>query len=38
MRQFPFSRQHDSMRCGIACLQMICEYYITVLIIDFNLL
>lgn len=20
-------RQHDSMQCGIACLQMICKYF-----------
>lgn len=24
---FPFFNQHDSMQCGIACLQMICKYY-----------
>ena len=22
-----FIKQHDSMQCGVACLQMICEYY-----------
>lgn len=27
MRKFPFRFQHDSMQCGIACLQMICSYY-----------
>ena len=27
MRRFRFIKQHDSMNCGIACLQMICEYY-----------
>lgn len=26
-RKFPFSFQHDSMQCGIACLLMICKYY-----------
>ncbi|MDE6799006.1 MAG: peptidase domain-containing ABC transporter [Phocaeicola sp.] len=24
---FPFHKQHDSMQCGITCLQMICKYY-----------
>ena len=24
---FPFYKQHDSMQCGITCLQMICKYY-----------
>ena len=24
---FPFSRQHDTMLCGVACLSMICRYY-----------
>nr|WP_295395623.1 peptidase domain-containing ABC transporter [uncultured Prevotella sp.] len=24
---FPFVRQHDSMQCGIACLQMVCLFY-----------
>lgn len=24
---FEFCRQHDSMSCGVACLQMICKYY-----------
>lgn len=24
---FPFYHQHDSMQCGIACLQMICKYH-----------
>lgn len=28
MRGFPYLHiQHDSMQCGIACLQMVCEYY-----------
>ena len=27
MRKFPLCFQHDSMQCGIACLQMICSYY-----------
>lgn len=27
MKHFPFYHQHDSMQCGIACLQMICSYY-----------
>ena len=27
MRNFQFYPQHDSMQCGIACLQMICKYY-----------
>ncbi len=27
MRKFPVYIQHDSMQCGIACLQMICKYY-----------
>ena len=25
--KFPISFQHDSMQCGIACLQMICKYF-----------
>ena len=25
--KFPVYIQHDSMQCGIACLQMICKYY-----------
>ena len=24
---FPFTPQHDSMQCGIACLQMVCKYF-----------
>lgn len=24
---FPFYKQHDSMQCGITCLQMICKHY-----------
>lgn len=27
MTKFPLYFQHDSMQCGIACLQMICKYY-----------
>ena len=27
MKNFKVERQHDSMQCGIACLQMICSYY-----------
>ena len=27
MNNFKVERQHDSMQCGIACLQMICNYY-----------
>ncbi len=27
MKQFPFFKQHDSMQCGIACLQMVCKYF-----------
>lgn len=27
MKNFKVERQHDSMQCGIACLQMICKYY-----------
>ena len=27
MRRFPFRFQHDSMQCGMACLQMVCSYY-----------
>lgn len=27
MKRFPFIRQHDSMQCDIACLQMICQYH-----------
>ena len=27
MNRFKVERQHDSMQCGIACLQMICNYY-----------
>lgn len=27
MRTFPVYRQHDSMQCGIAYLQMICKYH-----------
>ena len=26
-RSFPLILQHDSMQCGIACLQMICRFY-----------
>lgn len=25
--RFPFIFQHDSMQCGVTCLQMICKYY-----------
>ena len=24
---FPLYIQHDAMRCGIACLKMICKHY-----------
>lgn len=24
---FPFSKQHDSKQCGVACMIMICKYY-----------
>ena len=27
MKKFHFIKQHDSMNCGIACLQMICAHY-----------
>ena len=27
MEKFPFYKQHDSMQCGIACLQMLCHHY-----------
>ncbi len=27
MNRFPFYHQHDSMQCGITCLQMICKYH-----------
>ena len=27
MKRFPWYHQHDSMQCGITCLQMICKYY-----------
>lgn len=27
MKSFKFYPQHDSMQCGIACLQMICKHY-----------
>lgn len=27
MSHFPICYQHDSMQCGIACLQMICRYF-----------
>ncbi len=27
MRKFPIVIQHDSMQCGIACLQMVCKYF-----------
>ena len=27
MKSFPLYIQHDSMQCGIACLQMVCSYY-----------
>ena len=27
MRKFPYCRQHDSMQCGIACLQMVCKFF-----------
>lgn len=27
MKKIHFIKQHDSMECGIACLQMICSYY-----------
>ncbi len=27
MSTFPIIYQHDSMQCGIACLQMICKYF-----------
>ena len=27
MKNFSFSRQHDTMQCGITCLQMVCRHY-----------
>ena len=27
MHRFPLSHQHDSMQCGVACLQMVCKYF-----------
>ena len=33
--QFPLYRQHDSMLCGITCLQMVCKYYRVYLIPDY---
>lgn len=27
MNRFPVCFQHDSMLCGITCLQMICKYF-----------
>ncbi len=27
MKKFVFYKQHDSMQCGIACLQMICKHF-----------
>ena len=27
MKKFFIFRQHDSMQCGIACLQMVCKYF-----------
>lgn len=27
MPRFPLTLQHDSMQCGIACLQMVCNHY-----------
>ena len=27
MKKFHYIKQHDSMNCGIACLQMICAHY-----------
>ena len=26
-KRFPFIHQHDSMQCGIACIQMVCAFY-----------
>ena len=25
--KFPYYKQHDSMQCGITCLQMVCKHY-----------
>lgn len=27
MARFPFTRQHDGMQCGVACMSMICRHY-----------
>lgn len=27
MKKFPYYQQHDSMQCGVTCLQMICKYW-----------
>lgn len=27
MNSFPITYQHDTMQCGIACLQMVCRYF-----------
>ncbi|WP_459783536.1 cysteine peptidase family C39 domain-containing protein [Bacteroides rodentium] len=25
--RFPLHKQYDSMQCGLACLQMICDFF-----------
>ena len=27
MARFPVTRQHDTMQCGVACLQMVCKFF-----------
>lgn len=27
MIKFPYYKQHDSMQCGVTCLQMVCKYF-----------
>ena len=27
MMRFPLHKQYDSMQCGLACLQMICDFF-----------
>lgn len=33
---FPIIFQHDSMQCGVACLQMVCKYLGRVYTLDYQ--
>ena len=37
LNKIVFTKQHDSMQCGIACLAMVCSYYNKNIQLNFSL-